>query len=254
MLMDQMTWPEWKEKVAAGAPILIPVGSTEQHGPQLPLGTDVVIPRSICQRVAPAIGAIVAPAIAYGYKSHPKSGGGQAFPGTTSLDAHTLALVIHDIVCDLGQHGARRIALINGHFENAWPIVEGLNLAMRDLKRDGITDMVLLRLELGDFLYPETLTRIFPNGFPGTELEHASLLETSLMLALSPDLVRQERIPTDGPAKFPLYDRLPFDQTLVPPSGVLADARGSRAEIGEWMLRDHEELVTKALREGFGLS
>src|SRR5271156_3372034 len=133
MMMDRMTWPEWKEKVATGAPILIPVGSTEQHGPQLPLGTDVIIPRSICEMVAPSIGAIVAPAVAYGYKSQPKSGGGQSFPGTTSLDANTMSLVIRDIVRDLGIHGVRKVALINGHFENAWPIVEGLDLAMREL-------------------------------------------------------------------------------------------------------------------------
>ena len=117
----------------------------------------------------------MAPPVAYGYKSHPKSGGGQAFPGTTSLDAHTVSLVIRDIVRDLGLHGVRRVAVINGHFENAWPIVEGLDLAARELKRDGITDMVMLRLELGDFLHRATLDRIFPNGFPGVELEHAEL-------------------------------------------------------------------------------
>ena len=78
-----------------------------------------------------------------------------------------------------------------------------------------------------------------------------SLLETSLMLALRPELVKTDRIPADGPAKFPVYDRVPFNEVLVPPSGVLADARGSRAEIGEWMIKDHVELVTAALRDGF---
>jgi creatinine amidohydrolase len=251
--MDQMTWVEWQAAVAAGAPILLPIGSTEQHGPQLPLGTDVTIPRTICERVAPAIGAIVAPAMPYGYKSQPKSGGGQSFPGTTSLDAHTFSLVIRDIVRDLGLHGVRRIAVLNGHFENAWPLVEGLDLAMRELRRDGIHDMILLRLELGDFVRRETLDRIFPKGFPGIELEHASLLETSIMLAMKPELVKPELIPSDGPAKFPLYDRLPFADGLVPPSGVLADARGSSAEIGNWIINDTIELVTAALREGFGL-
>jgi creatinine amidohydrolase len=251
--MDEMTWPEWQQMVAAGAPILLPVGSTEQHGPQLPLGTDVFIPRAVCARVAAALGAIVAPAIPYGYKSQAKSGGGQTFPGTTSLDSNTLALVIRDIVRDLGAHGVRRVVVVNGHFENAGPLIEGLDLAQRELRRDGITDMVLMRIELGDFVLRTTLDRIFPDGFPGIELEHASLMETSLMMNIKPDLVRVDRIPSDGPANFPLYDRLPFPLARIPPSGVLADARGSRAEIGEWLIEDNVRMVTDAIREGMGL-
>ena len=167
--MEEMTWPEWQGKVAAGAPILLPIGSTEQHGPQLPLGTDVFIPRHICARIAGALGAIVAPAIPYGYKSQAKTGGGQTFPGTTSLDAHTLSLVVRDIVRDLGMHGVRRIVVINGHFENAWPVIEGLDLAQRELRRERIADVVLMRIELGDFVRRSTLDRIFPAGFPGVE-------------------------------------------------------------------------------------
>lgn len=253
LLMEEMTWPNWQDKVAAGAPVLLPIGSTEQHGPHLPLGTDVFIPRAICTAIAPALGAIVAPAIAYGYKSLPKSGGGQAFPGTTSLDAHTLSLVVRDIICDLGRHGARRVATLNGHYENSWPVIEGLDLAQRELRRDGIHDVVLVRIELGDFIQRSTLDRIFPEGFPGVELEHASLMETSVMMNLRPDLVRMDLIPSDGPAKFPLYDRLPFPVERIPPSGVLADARKSRLEAGEWILDDITTLVTGAIRDGFDL-
>lgn len=253
LFMEEMTWPEWQEKVAANAIILLPLGSTEQHGPQLPLGTDVFIPRTVCARIAPALGAIVAPAIPYGYKSQAKSGGGQTFPGTTSLDAHTLSLVVRDIVRDLGMHGVRRVVIVNGHFENAWPVIEGLDLAQRELRRDGITDMVVMRIELGDFVRRSTLDRIFPEGFPGIELEHAALMETSIMMSIKPDLVRASLIPSDGPAKFPLYDRLPFQIERIPPSGVLADARASRIEVGEWILEDNVTLVTEAIREGFAL-
>lgn len=251
--MAEMTWMEWRERVAEGAPILLPVGSTEQHGPHLPLGTDVYIPNDICARMARDLRAVIAPAIPYGYKSQPKSGGGQGFAGTTSLDAHTLALVIRDVVRDLGLHGARRVVLINGHFENTWPIVEGLDLAQRELKRDGVNDMVLLRLDLGDFIRPKTLDRVFPAGFPGAELEHAALMETSVMMHLEPHLVRMERIPTHGPADFPLYDRLPFPVERIPPTGVLADASQSRPEVGEWIVGDIVELATEAIREGLRL-
>ena len=62
----------------------------------------------------------------------------------------------------------------------------------------------------------DTLDRLFPDGFPGTELEHASLLETSLMLLLRPDLVDMGKVPSDGPAKFPTYDRGPRARRFRP--------------------------------------
>jgi creatinine amidohydrolase len=121
------------------------------------------------------------------------------------------------------------------------------------LKRDGIADMQVMRLEYWDFVRRETLDRLFPDGFPGTELEHASLLETSLMLLLQPDLVDMRKVPTDGPAKFPTYDRYPVPKGFVPASGVLARAQGSAAEKGQWLMDDHVDLITEAVRAEFGL-
>jgi len=253
VFMSELSWPEFQKKVAANRPVLIPLGATEQHGPHLPLGVDIVLPTGVCERVARQVGGIVAPTIPYGYKSQPRSGGGQAFPGTTSLDAHTFALVLRDIIRDLGAHGVRRIVVVNGHFENMWPSVEGVDLGLRELRRDGIADMQLLRLEYWDFVSRATLDRLFPDGFPGTELEHASLLETSLMLLLRPDLVAMDAVPSDGPAKFPTYDMRPVPEGFVPASGVLAVAHGSSAEKGEWLMNDHVALIAAAIRKEFGL-
>jgi creatinine amidohydrolase len=251
--MDELTWPEYQRKVADNVPVFLPVGATEQHGPHLPLGVDVILPTGIATRVAQAVGGIVAPTIAYGYKSQPRSGGGQAFPGTTSVDAHTLSLVVRDLIRNLGYHGVKRLVLVNGHFENTWPLTEGIDLAMRELRRDGIDDLVVLRLEYWDFVEQATLDRLFPNGFPGTDLEHASLLETSMMMVFRPDLVQPELIPPDGPASFPKYDRHPVDPDMVPKSGVLACAVGSSPEKGNWLIEDHVSLIVKAVRAEFDL-
>jgi creatinine amidohydrolase len=253
VFMAELSWPEFEAKVAAKVPVLLPLGATEQHGPHLPLSVDVVLPTGVSDRVAKAIGGLVAPTIPYGYKSQPRSGGGQAFPGTTSLDANTFALVVRDIIRDLGHHGVRRLVVVNGHFENSWPAVEGVDLGLRELRRDGIGDMQVLRLEYWDFVTRATLDRLFPDGFPGTELEHASLLETSLMLLLRPDLVAMEKAPSDGPAKFPTYDKHPTPQGFVPASGVLAVAHGATAEKGQWLMDDHVGLITAAIRKEFGL-
>ncbi len=253
VFMAELSWPQWQEKVPSGAIIFLPLGATEQHGPHLPLNVDVILPTAVAERVARAVGGLVAPTLAYGYKSMPRSGGGQSFPGTTSLDAQTFSHTIRDILRELATHGARRFVLLNGHFENAWPAVEGLDLGLREIRRDGIEGVTAMRLEYWDFVRKETLDRIFPDGFPGTELEHASLIETSLMLLLRPDLVDLSKIPQDGRANFPPYDISPAPPSYLRESGVLADARGSRAEIGQWLLDDHVELITAAVRKEFGL-
>jgi creatinine amidohydrolase len=253
VFMAELSWPQYRRKVEAGAPILLPLGSTEQHGPHLPLNVDVTLPTAVCERVAREVGGLVAPTITYGCKSMPRSGGGEAFPGTISLDAHTFSLVVRDVIRGLGHDGVRRLVVVNGHFENTWPAVEGVDLALRELRRDGITDVQLMRLEYWDFVNRATLDKLFPDGFPGTELEHASLLETSLMLLLRPDLVDMSLTPPGGPARFPTYDRWPVPDGFVPNMGVLAVARGATAEKGQWLMDDHVALMAQAIRAELGL-
>lgn len=253
VFMAELSWPEYKAKVAAGATVFLPLGATEQHGPHMAMNVDVVLPTGVCERVAREVGGIVMPCVPYGYKSMPRSGGGEAFPGTTSLDANTFSLVVRDIIRKLGHDGVRRLVLVIGHYENAWPAVEGLDLALRELRRDGITDLQAMRLEYWDFVKRETLDRLFPDGFPGTELEHASLLETSLMLLLRPELVDMTKTPSDGPAKFPTYDRWPVPEGFGPASGVLAVAHGASAEKGQWLMDDHVAGITAAVSKEFGL-
>jgi creatinine amidohydrolase len=253
ILMAELSWSAWAQKIAAGAIIFIPLGATEPHGPHLPLNVDVILPTAVAERVARNVGGLVAPTLQYGYKSMPRSGGGQSFPGTTSLDAQTFAHVLRDVIRDMGIHGARRFVVLNGHFENAWPSVEGLDLGLRALRHEGISDVTAMRLEYWDFVHKQTLDRIFPDGFPGTELEHASLIETSLMLLLRPDLVETDKIPQQPRADFPPYDIFPPPPGYLRATGVLADARGSRAEIWQWLMDDHVALITAAVRKEFGL-
>ncbi|BCJ90532.1 creatinine amidohydrolase [Terrihabitans soli] len=253
VFMAELTWPAFEAKVKANVPVFFPLGTTEQHGPHMAMNVDVVLPTAVCERVAKNVGGLVVPTIPYGYKSMPRSGGGEGFPGTTSLDANTFSLVVRDVIRSLGVKGVRRLVVVNGHFENCWPSVEGVDLGLRELARDGIKDMQVMRLEYWDFVKRATLDRLFPDGFPGTELEHASLLETSLMLLLRPELVDMSKVPDDGPAKFPTYDRYPTPKGFGPASGVLARADGSTAEKGEWLMSDHVELITQAVKKEFGL-
>lgn len=245
------TWPEAEAKIAAGAPVFLPLGATEQHGHHMALNVDVVIPTAICERVARAVGGLVAPTVPYGNRSQPRSGGGPAFPGTINLSAHTFSLVVRDILVDLYRQKVRRIVVLNGHYENIWPSIEGIELALDVIGRDNTDGLTILRMDHWEFARPETIARIFPDGYPGIELEHASVLETSLMLAIRPDLVDLDRALNDGPAQFRPYDRFPKPPVEVPPSGVLSMTEGSTAEKGEWLLADSVGRMIDIINEEF---
>jgi len=88
-IMENMTWLDVKQAVEEEKVLIIIVGSIEQHGPHLPINTDLVIPYEIAKRVTENSSSLVAPPLTYGYKSKPRSGGGESFPGTVSLNGDT---------------------------------------------------------------------------------------------------------------------------------------------------------------------
>lgn len=251
----ELPWPAAERRVKDGAPVFLPLGATEQHGRHMALNVDVVLPTAIAARAAARVGGLVLPAIAYGNRSQPKTGGGRAFPGTLNITAHTFSLIVRDVICDLYRQKVRRIVTVNGHYENLWPTIEGIELALDVIGREESKGLTILRIDHWDMIRKETLDRVFPDGYPGIELEHASVLETSMMLALRPELVNLGEALNDGPAAFRPYDRYPRQPDEVPPSGVLSLTAGASAEKGEWLLRDCEEGIVQIVnREFFGKS
>jgi len=250
--MDQLSWVEYERRVREQSPVVfLPCGATEQHGPHLPLGTDALLASALCEDVARQVDGLVAPALSYGYKSQPKCGGGQHFCGTTSLDGQTLIALVRDAVREFARHGVTRLVLVDGHYENQWFVTEGIQLALRELGPS--SPLEVMRLEHWDFCSETTLNDVFPDGFPGFALEHAAVIETSLMLHYLPNLVRLDLIPDDGPADFPPYDMYPSRTEWVPPSGVLSSARGSSPDKGLRMARDIVGGIADAVRKEFQL-
>lgn len=247
----ELAWPDYDRAVRGGTiPILIPIGSMEQHGHHMPMHVDVLLPTEFARRAAERIGALVAPSFTYGYKSHQRCGGGNHLSGTTSLDASTLVSALRDVIREFARHGVRQFVVVNGHFENSWFIAEGVDLALRELRQGGIEVKVVV-LSYWDFVTEATIRRLYPNGFPGWAVEHGGLLETSLMLALHPHLVDMTKAVDHAPATFPPYDVYPVKPEWTPASGTLSSPKDATREKGEILLQVCTDGIVVALETEF---
>lgn len=113
MQLSLSTWPEVEQYLTRSTAIILPVGSTEQHGPTGVIGTDAICAEVIAAGVGAAAGVLVAPVIPVGMAQHH-----MAFPGTMTLRPTTLIAVVCDCVRSLQGHGFRRFFVVNGHGGN----------------------------------------------------------------------------------------------------------------------------------------
>jgi creatinine amidohydrolase len=213
---------------------------------------DAMLSRAICAAVAGEVDALVAPAFCYGYKSQPRSGGGNHRLGTISLSAQTLITQTKDVVLGLFQDGIRQVAVVNGHYENYQFLYEGLDLAVREARALGLDSSRGLLLSYWDFVDDKTLEAVFPDGFLGWDIEHGGVLETSLMLHLHPDKVDMSRAPAHPPAELTPYDVFPEDPARTPGSGCLSSPAGATAQRGELLLHTVRSGIVRAVTSEFG--
>lgn len=242
----------YRDAVSAGLPMIVPVGSIEQHGPHMPLSVDVLLSRDMAGAVAAGINGLVAAPVNYGYKSQQRSGGGNHLGGTTSLDGMTVISIAKTLVSEFARHGVRKMVVLNGHFENYQFLYEGIDLALADLERVGVSDVKVVLLSYWDFVDQETIEALYPEGFGGWDVEHGGVLETSLMLHLHPDLVDMDAVMKEPAAAMPNYDVLPVRPELTPASGCLSSAAAATAEKGRMLLEAASTSMVRALEAEFG--
>ena len=247
--MEEMDAFTYREKLAKNAVVFIPVGALEQHGSHMAMCVDAALTKDMAGATAEALTAdtqgaiqgIVCAPINFGYRSQQRSGGGFHLSGTTSLTGSTLIQLARDVCYNLIEDGARQIVFMNGHYENYQFIFEGAELALEKARAEGISDVKIQLLSYWDFVDEATIEALYPNGFTGWDLEHAGVMETSLMLLFHPDLVDMGRIDAqtyrDLPAVLPNYDVLPVQAHYTPPSGCLSHPGESTREKGV-ILRD----------------
>lgn len=117
MRLDMMTWEEVGDYLTRHDAAILPVGSTEQHGPIGLIGTDALCATAVADGLGDATGAIVLPPVAYTPAPF-----NMAFPGTVSVSEATFLSLVGDIVASLATHGFRRLYVVNGHGANLAPL------------------------------------------------------------------------------------------------------------------------------------
>jgi creatinine amidohydrolase len=117
---------------AAGSILFLPVGTVEQHGPHLPLTVDIEIPVRIAAAVSKKIKGYVAPAIFYGARSLPQSGGSPDLPGTIRVRGSVVTEYLKDVIAGYVTMGFRSIVILNGHYENESFLFEALELCREE--------------------------------------------------------------------------------------------------------------------------
>ena len=250
--MGELTWMEVRDAIAAGMGIIIPIGAIEQHGPHLPISTDSLCAEQMALDLAERTNMLVAPPIAYGYRSRPCSGGGQTFPATTSLRGATLMANVEDILKELIRSGFKKIILLSWHVENQNFIYEAAFLVTEQLKeKDSDVKIMIYESTIFD-LKPETMEFVFGDQFPGWDVEHASICETSMMLYKFPHLVHFERAVDDQAEYYPVYDLLPIPQKIVAPSGTLWKATLATAEKGKLVWNEALDFLVEGVTKEFG--
>lgn len=180
-LLSEMTWTDAEAARKAGAIALVPVGSTEAHGPHLPLSTDVVISKELARRVAAALAqdeteSVIAPPLAYAVTEYAGE-----FAGTITLAPETAIALVRDVCVSLQKGGFPRVVLVNSHLEPAH--LDTLREAAS--RAEAATGKKVVFPDACSRRWAVTLTEEFKRGAC-----HAGAYETSLVLAARPELVR----------------------------------------------------------------
>jgi creatinine amidohydrolase len=181
--LGELTWTEAESEKAHDPIVLLPVGSTEAHGPHLPLATDAILSDELALRAAAALDrdgytTLIAPTIAYAITHYASE-----FAGTVSIAAETATALVADVCASLVAQGFRRVCLVNSHLEPAH--VRSLQQACARVAAEaGVAVLFPDQLEKR---WARTLTDEFKRGAC-----HAGSYETSLVLAARPELVRDE--------------------------------------------------------------
>lgn len=221
-MLHEMSWQEAKEYFLANDIAILPVGSNEQHGPQNPLGTDHLIAKSIAEEAARHTGVVCLQVVPFGVSSHHRQ-----FWGTISISASAFKEYVKEICLSLMYFGVKKIVIVNGHGGNTGPLLE----VARELREIG--------LFISIYQWWEATSKLLPDLFDQEERGHAGAEETSVNLALHPEIVDPPKAVDEEPRENPARTAgisLPLDTLDRVESGVFGRSTTASAEKGKVVL------------------
>ena len=225
VLLGRMAWPDAEESISKARGIILPLGSTEQHGYHMAAATDTVISEYVCGELAIRTNCLVLPALPYGQVWSAKG-----FPATISLRQRTFIEVVKDIVVSLEEQKARNVILFSGHYGNMQPSKD----AARELFDEyGYRNVWNLGYTSVDKLNKAIMQTTLWNG----KTFHAAELETSLMLHIAPNLVKLHKAVGENPEIPPDIDLRPIPWKEYSKIGVFGDPAKATAEKGAEFLK-----------------
>lgn len=221
--LAKLTWPEARARFAADLVVLLPIGSTEPHGPHLPLDTDVTIALAQARRAgelleAAGVEVALLPALGYGLTMYT-----DGFAGRLTLRPGTLWALLEDIVSALEQNGVRRIVFSNAHLEPEHVAI----------LRGVAGDHAVLSADLAQVVFPDVTRRKLAerlgDEFKGGDC-HAGRYESSLVLAADPASVREELRTRLPPVRIGLIEKMKHGVTSFAAAGATEAYCGAPAE------------------------
>jgi creatinine amidohydrolase len=232
-----MTRDEVEDAVGKFPVAILPLGATEQHGHHLPLGVDIMLAEGVARLVAKETGALLLPAVPFGY-----SWVWRDIPGTVSLQQHHVEAVIKDVAHSVSRYGIELLVLINGHEANT----SSMKYAARELQDELATPVIY-------FFYPGLSELMAEHCESETwhGMVHACEFETSLMLAMYPEHVQMEKAVAEYPERPALYGKSSVSLGDLSESGVYGDPTKATAEKGRLMLEAFVKTVSGDVMEAF---
>jgi creatinine amidohydrolase len=184
---EEFTWPEIREAVAQNRVAVLPVGTVEQHGPHLPLVTDVLTATEMSRRAVERMAgeAVLMPSVYYSFNEHHMD-----FPGTIAVEGPTIIKYVTDIGLSLAHHGFRKILIVNGHGSN----VPFLDVAARNITNR--SPAICAMVSWWSLIPRDLIRELRESEYPGG-MAHGCELETSVLLHLRPDLVQMDKAEKD---------------------------------------------------------
>ncbi len=237
VLLDQLPWREVDELSRKISLAILPIGATEQYGPHLPLCTDGLVARWLALRVAERHGGLVTPLIPVGNSSLFLD-----FPCTLSISDAVVYEIVRDVGSGLHSSGFQRLLVINGHAGNSPSISRYLAEEARKLFEAVLQiDVWRLAEAVGQDLFA---------GISGA-FGHAGPCATSVMMAIAPDLVRQNVVEVSEPValQWPAGVYLPISFRTTYPSGYAGDVRRASPEKGRTLLEKMVDHILAVLQE-----